>query len=149
LIAGAGFDTSAALGNWSRGMGGTSWSNSDVEGCASGSVLFASGGRMSYCIRSLSAGTDFYLGTKAKVGPVGCIGQFYDGASCDGNGVGPVFLNLYTSGSSSWGDEATPGPIAAPTGTHSLNIDCQNYGDSNAYIDQIYVNKISSTGFGG
>ncbi len=101
---------------------------------------------MEYCIPNVT-GTVFYLGMKGK-GSVGCLGMFNDGTTCTGNGLGPDFLNLAPTGSSSWQDTYTGG-IPAPSGTHSILISCSADGYTSGAIDQIYVNQGSSTGFGG
>jgi|GEM_PF-2338708 len=146
LITGAGFDTAAALGNWYTGLGGTSWSNADVEGCASGSISFSTGGSMNYCFHSATAAT-YYLGMKGK-GSVGCIGQFYDDTNCVGNGLGPDFLNLAPTDSASWQDAGTVS-ATGPSGTRSILINCFESEGGTGAIDQIFLNQGSSTGFGG
>ena len=147
LITGAGFDTSSALGNWNTSSGGTSWTSSDAQGCGtSGSVTFTASGQMTYCAQNVT-GTTFYLGMKGR-GSVGCIGMFNAGTTCAGTTLGPDFLNLGSTGSSAWADAFT-GAIPAPSGTHSVLIQCAADGSTGGAIDQIYLNQGASTGFGG
>jgi hypothetical protein len=143
LIPGAGFDTTAALGNWNTNSGGTSWSSDDAGACSSsGSVSFTSSGSMSYCYKSATAAT-YFLGMKGK-GNVGCLGTFNTDKNCT-SGIGPDFLNLAPTGSSAWQDTATT--VTAPSGTQSILITCTTSGNGTGAIDQIYLNQGSLTGF--
>jgi hypothetical protein len=147
LIPGAGFDTYAAWSNWIWGAGGTSWNGSDdAEGCASsGSVSFTAIGSMQYCYASATGGATYYLGMKGK-GNIGCLGQFYSDTTCT-TADGYNFLNLAPTDSSTWQDTSTMG-VATPSTTRSILVRCFSNGSIGA-IDQIYLNKGSSTGFGG
>jgi hypothetical protein len=101
---------------------------------------------MAYCVPSVT-GTVFYLGLKGK-GSVGCTGFFNDNSTCTGNTLGANFLNMGSTGSTSWEDTHTSG-VSAPSGTRSILITCFADGYTAGAIDQIYVNSGSSTGFGG
>jgi hypothetical protein len=143
LMVGAGFDSAAAYGNWYIGMGGTSWSTDTASGCP-GSVSFATGGSMTYCYKSVVGGSTYYLGFMGR-GGVGCMGQYFDGSNCDGNGLGPEFFNIGPTDSASWAPSYVPA-INAYSSARSLLITCTANNAAGA-MDQIFLNRTSSTGF--
>lgn len=147
LIPGAGFDSAAALANWNTSAGGTTWNDSeDAQACASsGSVSLATDRSIILCYDAATAGATYYLGMKGK-GNVGCVGLFHADKTCT-NGIGPDFLNLSPTGSSTWQDTVTGG-VVSPAGTQSIQIQCTANGGPGA-IDQIFLNQGSATGFGG
>jgi len=156
LIAAGGFNNSASIGNWGTTSGGVGvqWNgNDDADGCpTSGSLQFTADamGGVQYCYTSNASieGIRYYLGMKGK-GNVGCIGEFFMGTNCTGDGAGSSvdWFNLAPTGTASWSD-ASPQNAMAGAGAHSIRIRCFEQGGGGA-IDQMYLNAGASTGFGG
>jgi len=128
------------------------WTNSDdADGCStSGSIKFTAdaAGAITYCYSpgGSIAGNRYFFGMKGK-GNVGCIGSFYMGANCTGDGAGPDWFNLAPTDSPSWAD-ASPQAATAGDGAKSIQFRCFEQGGGGS-IDQVYLNVGSATGFGG
>jgi hypothetical protein len=126
-----------------------SWSSLDADGCqGSGSVSLPVGGQgIQYqaTLSQVTSNVKYIIGAKYFGSDPYCLGNFYSDQACQNSTLSPAYIGTSVTSpasSSSWG--TISGSWPTDTGTQCILVQCQGSG---SYIDQIYLNAVTETGF--
>jgi hypothetical protein len=148
----SGFDSDNL--DWWHPTGTVTWASgasNDADGCPnSGSIRLGPDGYISQCI-SITVGTRYYFGVRYRVTETGtqllCNYDFRTYACADTTYITARFGG---GNSTSWTASATGSNVnsdIAPDGAYTLSINCHVNGTSQAYVDQLFVNAGTFSGF--